>query len=318
MDYDRVPNVSSYPPAPKSSDIPGFSDPASIPTGPSMLDDIDREQTRRKIVYTFVIIIFGMISIAAISYFVYQNSEQAAASEEDTLIVRNSRTSNPLAKPTESFEDLFNGNQASVAPTGIIPTETTASVAPTRAATVTPFPLATRKPTESLEQPTAIPTPTAPPSSTPTPANKRTSFWNITFSKSSYSTTELTKVGATSYNASGTLKSPVADGTVICVTEEATFFTKKKDDSTVERLCSSSASTGSKRCYKYNDSTGIPISGTLTQRVNCSVPESPESGTYVLVTTAYYNCDASSGVNNVNLNSCTSTKDVFSDDFILQ
>lgn len=320
MDYDRVPNVSSYPPAAKSDSVPGFSGPDAIPTGPSMLDDIDREQTRRKIVYTFVFIIFGMVSVLAIGYFVYQNSEQAAASEDQTLIVRNSKT-NPLAKPTESFDDLFAENEISTAPTlQAEPVSETISptVASQKKATATPFPLATRKPTVGPVEPTTIPTNTPVPTNKPQPTSSRTTFWNITFSKNSYSPADLTKSGTHSYVASGKLYSPVAENTVICITEEDTFFTKKKDDSTVERLCSVAAPTTSKQCYKYNDSIGIPVAATISQRINCSTPEMPESGTYVMVTKAYYNCDGSAGVNNVNLTTCSSNKEVFSDDFNLQ
>jgi hypothetical protein len=290
MDYKNVPNTTAYPTEPM--DLKGGISSGTISPNAyvaAILNSDDAAPKSHKGIIIGVIIVFALLTFGGIGFFFYQNSQQAAASTNDdpyqTVIVQ---VTSPVNKPT------------------IEPTPT--YLLPSVALTPTPDPLG---PT-----PTFVPVVQGSPDPTPQPTSRALS-WEISFPEVYYTAADVSIQSKPKFT--GTLKSPFSKGATLCYAEDTVFFTKKKDSSTIQRLCDRISPTPSARiltCVKYNQDTGVKLEGFLYPVSNCGSPTSSiEPGAYVMAATVYSNCILpGSSMSGVPETACADKREVFSND----
>lgn len=286
MDYKNVPNTTVYPPEPVDLNggiSSGTISPNAYVAATLQQGDDDPHKSHRGIIIGIIVLI-GLMSFGGVGFFFYQNSQRAAASTNESNI------------STVVVE--VSGSPIQPTPTYLLP-----SVAPS--------------PTIDINASPTVPPPLIQVTETlPTPTPQRLA-WEIVFEKLYYTSADVTNSIRPSFT--GTLKSPFSRGVTICLAQDKIFFTRKKNAKTIERLCDDATPTPSNRtlnCYKYDPDTGIPVTASLYPSSNCSNPTSvPESTTYVMAATVYYNCSISGNqTSNVPESACRDQRDVFSYD----
>lgn len=293
MDFKNVPNTTSYPIAPPAVDDfgGGISSGAMNPqayAGATLNTDSPAPKKSNAGVYVGIFAAFAVMTASSIGFFMYLNGgESARASSND----------NQYAALLSQTPVPQNGASP-------IPTIDLGSFAVTL--TPSPAPKITVFPT--LPNNVATPSPTPAVTITPIRGNK----WAVSYSKMTYTPKDIT-----SSTGIGTLYTPVEYGKTFCTDQSNTFFTWKKDASTIERLCDRLTPTTVMPQLVCNKSTpaGIAISAKLLPTTDCYNAQntSPPYGTYVMYTKVYYDCDETQTIQSPS--TCKSTKEIFSDDF---
>lgn len=299
MDFKNVPNTSSYPVVEPTDPAGGISSGSIDPnafTGATLQDSDEKPKSNTKLIYAGILILFALMTAGSIAFFFYLNSQNAAASERENKYQPVAAVQ-PTARPT-----------ITIAPT---PTLLLLSI--------TPSPLPTAIPV------TIFATPTPQKGSQTDAQNQQQTTgtrarWEIAFEKTSYSRTDTNGVINPSFT--GTLHTPLVRGKTVCTASHQTFFTEKRDEKTIARLCDDAIPTPvaySLTCSSYDPDAGIQVSAQLYPKKNCSSgAEPPESGTYVMAVKVYYDCNVSAGATIAAPSDCTSSRDVFSYDLYYQ
>lgn len=296
MDFKNVPNTTSYPIAPPSADefgggvSSGAMDPQAY-AGATLNTDEPVKKKSNAGVYLGIFAAFAVMTASSIGFFMYLSGSGQSA--------RASSNDNKYAALLSQAPQQ--GTKGTPAP---LPTEDLSKFAVTL--TPSPAPIVTIFPTLANRLATQTPTPAV--TITPIRGNK----WAISFTKMTYTKAELQ---GTSPTATGTLYTPVEYGKIFCTDASNTFFTWKKDATTIERLCDKLTPTASQPQLLCSTSSpsGVAISAKLYQSTDCANPVPPPTGTYIMYTKVYYDCDNS--VPTQTASTCKSRKDVFSDDF---
>lgn len=295
MDFKNVPNTTSYPIAPPAADEfgGGISSGAMNPqayAGATLNTDTPAPKKSNAGVYVGIFAAFAVMTASSIGFFMYLNGGQSAraSSNENQYAALLSQTPVPQS-------------QTGTSP---IPTIDLGSFAVTL--TPTPAPKITIFPTLPNNVATYTPTPAV--TITPIRGNK----WAISYNKMTYTPKDVSNNSGV-----GTLYTPIEYGKTFCTDQSNTFFTWKKDASTIERLCDRLTPTSvvpQLVCNKSSPS-GTAISAKLLPTTDCygSKSSTPPYGTYVMYTKVYYDCDEKQPVQSAT--TCKSTKEIFSDDF---
>jgi hypothetical protein len=297
MDFKNIPNTSSYPIAQPSPDqfgggvSSGAMDPQAYAGATLNTDTGDPPKKSNVGVYMGIFAAFAVMTASSIGFFMYlSNNGQStrASSNDNQYSALLSQTPVP-AKPTNPAPTIDLGTFA-------------VTLTPSPAPVITVFP--------TLPNNVATYTPTPAVTITPIRGNK----WAISFSKMTYTPKDLPGVAP---SAVGTLYTPIEYGKLFCTDTSNTFFTWKKNNSTIERLCDRLTPTTTEPQLICNNSTpsGVSISAKLLPTTNCanSGSTAPPTGTYVMYTKIYYDCSTSSPTQSKD--TCKSVKEIFSDDF---
>ena len=296
MDFKNVPNTTAYPIAPPSADdfgggvSSGAMDPQAY-AGATINTDAPPPKKNNVGVYVGIFAAFAVMTASSIGFFMYLSSSgqsAQASSNDNKYAALLSQTPEPNKKGTPIP----------------VPTVDLDSYAVTL--TPSPAPIITVFPTLPNNVATYTPTPAV--TITPIRGNK----WAISFSKMTYTKKELP---GSAPSAVGTLYTPIEYGKIFCTDTSNTFFTWKKDASTIERLCDRLTPTKSMpdlTCNK-SSSSGISISAKLLPTTDCANNQVPPTGTYVMYTKVYYDCEENAAIQSAQ--TCKSVKEIFSDDF---
>lgn len=290
MDYKNVPNPTSYSSEP--IDVNGGISSGPISPNAYVAATLNSDEPKHKSskgIIIAVIVVFALLTIGGIGFFFYQNSQQAAASTNDdpyqTVIVQvTPPTNKPTIEPT---------------PTYLLPS---VALSPT--------------PDPSGPTPTFVPVVQGSPDPTSGPTPRRMG-WEIYFPEMFY--TSATASNPSKPRFVGTLKSPFSRDSTICYAQDQVFFTKKKDSTTIQRLCDRLDPTPETRtltCTKYNPDKGVSLTGYLYPVSNCgNATATIESGVYVMAATIYSSCTLPGGsMSSVPESACKDKREVFSYD----
>lgn len=294
MNYDVIPDTSSYPRISGAADLngginSGAVDPLAYAEGSSG-DDTDKKKNRAILFITIGVVV--VMTVIAIGFFMYLNSQDTRASES-VEFEPIEQTPPSARRPTREPE-----------PTHVLPTMKP-SPTPTPKA-VTTFPTPTINRTNQNDRQLRL-------SQAPGPGRFS---WEIIFPKTTYRALDF---GDGRKVISATLYAPIEAGKMVCTAEDQMFFARKVSEKTLARLCDENNPTPVSRrlnCIKYDPDEGVPVQAELLPGDYCENPDTPVkmNQTYVMAVRVWFDCDGNQNASSVPESWCHDYRDVFSYD----